>query len=104
MQNIQDEAAFRIVAQVLGVWHKDNRDHHHGLWRLPYHNVIIFIIGVPYSRYSKYVKQSDQILEPRLDLRLELEEQEARLDVVAFQAHQMGDFREIMDLDGDRST
>ncbi|XP_037790033.1 uncharacterized protein LOC119585456 [Penaeus monodon] len=98
MNDIQDAEAFKILAQVLAVWHKDNRDHHLGLWRLPYHGVILFIIGVPYSSYSKYVKHTDQILKPRPDLKLRLEVEETRGDVVTFQAHKHEDYKDIMEL------
>ncbi|XP_069939562.1 protein O-linked-mannose beta-1,2-N-acetylglucosaminyltransferase 1-like [Cherax quadricarinatus] len=52
MVSMSDNTAFKIVANVLGVWNRDSRDHHFGLWRLPYHQALILIIGVPYSKYS----------------------------------------------------
>lgn len=48
---------------------------------------------------SKYVKHPDQILQPRPDIQLRLEAEEARSDVVTFQAHEEGDYKDIMELD-----
>ncbi|XP_071529625.1 protein O-linked-mannose beta-1,2-N-acetylglucosaminyltransferase 1-like [Panulirus ornatus] len=52
MRNPEDAASFRILAKALRVWDQDLRDHHYGLWRLPYYQAIILVIGTPYSKYS----------------------------------------------------
>ncbi|KAK8407338.1 hypothetical protein O3P69_002103 [Scylla paramamosain] len=51
MQNLHDTAAFRLLTQYLGVWNRDAREGHFGLWRLPYYRSLILIVGVPYSKY-----------------------------------------------------
>lgn len=44
------------------------------------------------------MKHTDQILKPRPDLKLRLEVEETRGDVVTFQAHKHEDYKDIMEL------
>ncbi|MPC31829.1 Protein O-linked-mannose beta-1,2-N-acetylglucosaminyltransferase 1 [Portunus trituberculatus] len=63
MQHAEDSPAFRIMAKALKVWHDDARNHHFGLWRIPYHNVMLLVVGVPFSRYSNRVKGKGRIVQ-----------------------------------------
>ncbi|CAL4065197.1 unnamed protein product, partial [Meganyctiphanes norvegica] len=54
MYSENDDKSYKIMGNALGTWSMDPRDNHHGLWVLPYYNASIIIMGVPYSKYSKY--------------------------------------------------
>ncbi|XP_045610253.2 protein O-linked-mannose beta-1,2-N-acetylglucosaminyltransferase 1 [Procambarus clarkii] len=63
MMSSSDIVAFKVLADALQVWNQDLRDHHYGLWRIPFHRAIILIIGIPYSKYSYgYMKDHCPVL------------------------------------------
>ncbi|XP_076043179.1 protein O-linked-mannose beta-1,2-N-acetylglucosaminyltransferase 1-like [Oratosquilla oratoria] len=55
MRNIQDDVAFTIIGDALGTWNQDVCESHFGLWHTSYYNTTLFIMGVPYSRYSRNI-------------------------------------------------
>ncbi|XP_071526296.1 protein O-linked-mannose beta-1,2-N-acetylglucosaminyltransferase 1-like [Panulirus ornatus] len=98
MLHMEDSFAFRIIAQALGIWHADARDHHFGLWRIPYYNVIILIVGVPYSRYSSMVQTTGQIFHSTPAFHAQLLEESDKLEGMVFHQHNPDDFEDILDL------
>lgn len=98
MLHMEDSFAFRIIAQALGIWHADARDHHFGLWRIPYYNVIILIVGVPYSRYSSMVQTTGQIFHSTPAFHAHLLEESDNLEGMVFHQHNPDDFEDILDL------
>ncbi|XP_047495354.1 protein O-linked-mannose beta-1,2-N-acetylglucosaminyltransferase 1-like isoform X2 [Penaeus chinensis] len=62
MTKEEDDAALKIIADALYVWNQDARDHHFGLWRIPYYDATILIIGYPYSKYRKYYKKGYNVI------------------------------------------
>lgn len=99
MNYVEDSSAFRILAQALEVWHADARDHHFGLWRIPYQGVIIFIVGVPYSKYSSLVEGAGQVLHSTPALHAAILNKGLELENMSLEAHQSNDFRHILSLD-----
>ncbi|XP_068221015.1 protein O-linked-mannose beta-1,2-N-acetylglucosaminyltransferase 1-like isoform X2 [Palaemon carinicauda] len=57
----EDILSFTILADALKIWNQDARNHHFGLWRLPYYQATLLIMGVPYSKYSKFYKKDYEI-------------------------------------------
>ncbi|XP_068233036.1 protein O-linked-mannose beta-1,2-N-acetylglucosaminyltransferase 1-like [Palaemon carinicauda] len=62
-----DMISFRTLAHALRVWNLDTRDHHHGLWRFPYYNATLLIVGFPFSKYSKYYKTGYTVVQANDD-------------------------------------
>nr|XP_045613289.1 protein O-linked-mannose beta-1,2-N-acetylglucosaminyltransferase 1-like [Procambarus clarkii] len=96
MLDSEDSLAFRMLAQALNLWHADARDHHFGLWRLPYYSALVFVVGVPYSRYSSLVQGGGQVLVSTPDLRERFLKKLETNSPMVF--HQPDDFRQILGL------
>ncbi|XP_040578926.1 protein O-linked-mannose beta-1,2-N-acetylglucosaminyltransferase 1 [Lepeophtheirus salmonis] len=65
MESEKDFSTWLAVAKCLKIWDLDARGFHRGMWRLLYKGVPLFIIGVPYSEYSKYKPKRFPILDLR---------------------------------------
>ncbi|XP_042861866.1 uncharacterized protein LOC122247006 isoform X1 [Penaeus japonicus] len=80
----EDDLAFRVLGDALGVWNRDARDSHHHTWRLHYMGATLLVVGVPISPYSSYRRRDTSVFgvveESRTDL--EYEDHRARTGVL----------------------
>ncbi|KAK4308492.1 hypothetical protein Pmani_019808 [Petrolisthes manimaculis] len=101
MINVEDSAAFRILAQALSLWCGDARGHHHGLWRLHYNSILVVVVGVPYSRYSSLVGGTrGGVLRSTHALKAALQTPEDQLEDFKFNGHQHLHHLHILGLGG----
>jgi len=54
MNNSKDFGTWLALAKCLHVWDLDARGFHKGLWRLNFNEIPLYVIGAPFSPYSKY--------------------------------------------------
>ncbi|XP_063614364.1 uncharacterized protein LOC134787518 [Penaeus indicus] len=83
----------------LYVWNQDARDHHFGLWRIPYYDAMILIIGYPYSKYRKYYKKGYNVIWANSE-RLEHLSDNFNDDNFFYKSHTKSDYINIMNLFG----
>ncbi|KAK3890626.1 hypothetical protein Pcinc_005422 [Petrolisthes cinctipes] len=101
MIHVEDSAAFRILAQAMSLWCGDARGHHHGLWRLHYHSILVVVVGVPYSRYSSLVGGTrGGVLHSTRVLKAALQTPEDQLEDFKFKGHHHLDHLHILGLGG----
>ncbi|XP_037787988.1 uncharacterized protein LOC119583528 isoform X2 [Penaeus monodon] len=80
----EDDLAFRVLGDVLGIWNRDDRDAHHHTWRLHYKGATLLVVGVPFSPYSSYRRRGMSVFGvlPESKADLEREDQRVRLGVL----------------------
>jgi beta-1,2-N-acetylglucosaminyltransferase len=52
MVNAKDFETWMQLAKCLHIWDLDARGYHRGMWRMIYKDVMLFVVGVPFSDYS----------------------------------------------------
>ena len=52
MSNSKDFETWLQLAKCLHIWDLDARGFHRGMWRMIYKDVMLFVVGYPFSDYS----------------------------------------------------
>ncbi|XP_064104222.1 protein O-linked-mannose beta-1,2-N-acetylglucosaminyltransferase 1-like [Macrobrachium nipponense] len=97
LKHEEDAMSFRILADALNIWNQDTRDHHFGLWRLPFYKATLLIMGLPYSKYSKYYRKSYHIFTATKETTEKMTDN-FNEDRYYFKSHQPGDDELILGL------
>lgn len=79
------------------MWNQDTRDHRFGLWRLPFYKATLLIMGVPYSKYSKYYRKGYNVFTATKET-IEKMTDNFNEDRYYFKSHQPGDEELILGL------
>ena len=79
MEHAKDFSSWLSLAKCLHVWDLDARGFHRGMWRLHMSGSQVFIIGAPFSPYSRYMPQGLQPLVMKKPEQTQSKEVEARV-------------------------